>query len=423
MRFMTKFIKKRTCPNYPFFLVVLCILTAIFPQRSYSIGLLIPNQDAAAIARGNAFAATADNPSAIYYNPAGITQIPGTDLQVGYLNYLGINVHYDPNNGGESSHTKFQWIYVPQVYLTHSFTNMPISVGLGVYSPFGLGVQWPEKSTLRSLAMDSKLTFITLNPVIAWKILPSLSLAAGPTFNYGQIIFTRGLETSSDYFRFDGDNFSYGFNAGLLWQPHPKWSFGLNYRLTTSMDFSGHSSYAPVEGGPSTYVPTTAHVPFPQTVSGGISFRPTPKWNLEFDVDYINWDSLNTITLSGTKNIFGFDLPLQLNWRDSWQYKFGVTRYFEKGWYASAGYFYSTETAPNETFTPAVPDTALNVASLGFGHEGNHWHWALAGQLIIGPQRNISTTANNQNPFTGATPAGKYQLVVPTLTISVGYRF
>jgi len=143
---------------------------------------------------------------------------------------------------------------------------------VGVYAPFGLGVKWPQDSGLRSLALDSKLTFLTVNPVLAWKILPSLSVAAGPTFNYAKIEFSRGLATPSDYFRFDGDDYALGMTAGILWQPHPKWSFGANYRLGTTMDFRGSSVYGATQGGPTAYTRADAPGAVPQIISGGISF-------------------------------------------------------------------------------------------------------------------------------------------------------
>ena len=410
-------LKKTVWKQYAGFFAA-AILMGLSVPRAQAIGFLIPNQDAAAIARGNAFVATADNPSAIYYNPAGITQIPGTDFQFGDLNYLGLNMRYIPAGGGQSTHTRFEVIPVPQVYLTKEITGTPLTAGIGVYAPFGLGVKWPEPAPTRDFALESKLTYITVNPVLAWKILPSLSIAAGPTFNYGQIKFTRGLSpvSTTDYFRFIGDDFSYGMTAGILWHPVEKWSFGASYRMQSTMNFSGHSSYTSVEGvGGGAYVPTTASVPFPTIISGGVSFRPTPKWNIEVDVDYINWDTLNTVTLKGTKPVFGIDLPLQLDWHDSWQYKIGVTRSFEGGWYVSAGYFFTTDTSSNNHFTPGVPDTDLHVPSVGFGRNCDHWHWAVAAQLIVGPQRVITSS--------DSAPPGKYQLISPTLSFSVGYKF
>ena len=392
------------------------VVLVAFCQNGLAVGFLLPNQDATAIGRGNAFTATADNPSAIYYNPAGISQLPGLNIQLGELNYLGINTYYHSTAGYDTT-TYFHIIPVPQMYLTYGPTNLPLSFGLGIYSPFGLGVDWPANSGIRSLAIQSKLNYLTVNPVISWQIVKSLSVAVGPAINYAQIEFNRGLFTPSDYYDFNGDGFSYGLTAGAMWRPLHELSFGANYRLASTTDFKGSSTYTPMPGAPSESSGTSANVPFPQTVTLGVSYRPTPKWNLEVDVDYINWSPLQTVTLSGTRNLFGIDLPLNLGWHDSWQYKFGVTRYLDNGWFVSAGYFYSSDTASAANFTPAIPDTNLNVGSLGFGRDGEHWNWAVAGQIIAGPQRAIAQIPQS------AVGAGTYQLFVPTLSISVGYHF
>ena len=65
-----------------FFLLALA-LALVSTVQIRAVGFRLPNQDPEAIARGDAFAATADNPSAIYYNPSGITQMPGMNLRVG----------------------------------------------------------------------------------------------------------------------------------------------------------------------------------------------------------------------------------------------------------------------------------------------------------------------------------------------------
>jgi len=391
--------------------------------HSYGLGFLVPNQDAFAIGRGNAVAATADNPSAIYYNPAGITQIPGTVIQFGDLNYLGINVHYNSPNGASQANTKFEIVPIPELYFTHSISNspVPISYGLGIYAPFGLGVKWPQQSSLRTEALNSRLYYITINPVIAVEPVHTLSFAVGPTFNYAKIGFNRGLTSAFDYYEFKGDAFNFGLTAGLMWKPISQLSFGLDYKLATDMNFSGTSTYGPGNGAVFS-TGTTGDVHFPQILSGGISYRPTQNWNFEGDVDYINWNTLGNVNLHGTKNIFGQNLILALNWHDSWQFKFGATRYFGDGWYASAGYFYSTSTTSSEDYTAAVPDAGLHVGSIGVGRNCEHWHWSLATQLI-GGTRSVPADPGNTNPFTGATSGGRYSFLVPTLAFSVGYAF
>jgi long-chain fatty acid transport protein len=381
------------------------------------LGVQIPNQDPEAIGRGNAFAATADNPSDMYYNPAGITQLPGQNAQIGVLNYFGINTTYD-SPAGTHSQSDFKILPVPQLGYTLSLQNAPVSFGLGVYAPFGLGVEWPDDTGFRSIAIAANLQYFTVNPVVAWKVHRTFSVAVGPTLNYSIISLKRGLITSTDDFQFKGRGSSVGFNAGLLWQPLDQWSFGATYRSSSIMKYEGNSTYGP---GPFAPAATETDLKYPQIITGGVSFRPDTNWNVEVDVDWADWSSVNTLYLAGTKNIFGADLSLPLNWHGSWFYELGATRYFADGWFASAGYFYSTETTSEADFTPAVPDTDLNVGSLGLGRKGEHWNWAVAGQIIAGPQRTVGTS--QPNPFTGQSANGKYQLFVPTISLSVGYHF
>jgi len=411
--------------------LLICVLAAFFeltlPQTTSAIGFRTPNQDPAAVARGNAFAATADNPSAIYYNPAGITQLKGQHIQIGVQNYLGINTHYKSATTGQTSDTDFEVIPSPQLYYTYTPDDSAFSFGLGLYAPFGLGVKWPENTGFRSIAIESRLEYLTLNPVIAWKIHPTLSIAIGPTINYSEIKFTRGLLTGTDKFKFQGDDTSLGFNAGILWQPHQQWSFGLNYRSASRMNFKGKSTYDLLGSS----ADTKAAADFPQIISGGVSFRPNTNWNIEFNVDYTDWKTLNTVTLEGTSALGinallpgpppAFDLPLQLDWHESWLFEFGITRQLDDGWFISAGYFYCGETTPSSTYTPAVPDTAQHVGSIGIGHQTDKWRWVVAGQLSAGAKRNI--TDSQASPFTGESANGTYQMIVPTISFSLARKF
>ncbi|HUL51107.1 MAG TPA: outer membrane protein transport protein [Candidatus Nitrosotalea sp.] len=396
------------------FAVSICLI-AFNPFRVSALGLRIPNQDAEAIGRGNAFAATADNPSALYYNPAGITQLEGQNIQVGLLNYFGINSDYHSPTGS-SSQTDYELVPVPQVYYAFSLKDTPLSFGLGIYAPFGLGLEWPEDTGFRTLSIEGRLNYATINPVIAWKILPTLSVAVGPTFNYSKLKLTRGLFNpvpDTDYFKFDGDDFAFGFNAGILWQPHPKWSFGVNYRSATTVNYEGTSSYT---GLPSTTA--TAQFDFPQIVAGGISFRPTDRWNIEVDLDWTDWSTLKTVVFKNTP--LAPELPFTLDWQSSFMVEVGATYRFPAGFFISAGYFFSENSTSEEFFTPTVPDTNLHTVSVGGGYKGEHWYWALSGQLITGPWRTVSGSVPSP---AGQTADGQYQFLIPTASASIGFHF
>ena len=383
------------------------------------LGVRIPNQDAEANARGNAFVATANNPAAIYYNPAGITQLKGHMLQGGVLNHIGLNYEYE-SPAGNSTETEFEVIAVPQIYYTFTPDNDgPVSFGLGLYAPFGLGLEWPEDSGFRTLAIEARLTFITLSPIVAYKLLPNLSVGFGPSLSYSKLELRQGVGLLlGDEFRYEGDDFGIGFNAGILWQPHQQWSFGANYRSETDLNYHGNSELRPFTAA----VGSRARVKFPMSVSGGVSFRPTPKWNIEVAADWTDWTCVDNLVIENANTLAGgADFTLPLKWRASWFYHFGLTRYFENGFFASAGYYFSENTTSERHFSPYVPDTDVHVASIGAGYKGRRWSWAVAGQLFIGMEREVNDSQSTS--LIGETANGKYNLFAPAITFSLGRRF
>lgn len=391
----------------------LVMATALAPCALYGLGLRVPDQDPKAIARGNAFTATADNPSAVYYNPAGITQAPGHNSSMG-VNIVTLGSEREAN--GQTLSTRDKLHVLPQLFYTYGFTNAPFALGLGSYSPYGLGMEWPNNTPFRQTTIEGSMTYLTLNPVVAWKPLGTLSIAAGPTLNYGETELRNGklpfsVFNGADKIRFRGNDTAVGFNAGVLWQPLEQHSFGLTYRSATSMNFSGDvSAYIP--GVVNSVTDASAKIDFPQQAVIGYSYRPTPKWNLEFDVDWTDWDSLNTVYL---KPATGAATALPFNWRSSFMYEWGVTRYFDNGYSLSGGYMFSENSVPEKWFSPGIPDSDRHIFSVGIGKQYNRIRWDASYQFAYGPSRDISST----------TPgvSGNYTFLSNALAISVGLKF
>jgi long-chain fatty acid transport protein len=393
--------------------VALIVSLPLLPRLAHGLGSAIPNQDAEAIARGNAFIATADNPAAIYYNPAGISQIEGTEIQFGSHN-LWLNSEFETSDRSRHFSAKSEIATVPQLFATHSLKDTPFTLGVGVYAPFGLGVEWSRDTTFSTLALESRLSYITFNPVVAWQILPSLSVAAGPTVNYAKVKLRQGIGISDgDEFSFEGTGWDFGATAGVLWKPHAKWAVGLNYRSPTAINFEGDSRLKPYAAEED----TSANLEFPQSVGFGIAFKPSSRWNVETYVIWTDWDSLNTVTFKKNSG----DTPFAFNWESSIMTGVGVTRYLENHWFISAGYFFSEKSMADKTFTPLVPDTDLHVASAGFGYKGEHWRFALAGQLITGAWRNVS--GSQGSAISGETADGRYRWFNQSVNFSIGYHF
>ncbi len=250
-------------------------------------GFGLPDQDAFATARGEAFVATADNASAIYYNPAGITQLTGNNVRGG-LN----SVYYDPTyqqaNGGKTYHNSDNYAFLPQLFYTYTATGAPLSFGLGIYAPYGGNIRWPQDTGFRSVAIGGSLKYITINPVVAVKLLPGLSVGGGVMINYADLHMNQGLlplaPRSTNFFKFTGDGWSVGYNVGVLWQPHEKISLGATFRSSARMNFQGNTDFELEPGAYNTpaHRAASSSFDFPQPPSSASLIGPRPNgiWNL-----------------------------------------------------------------------------------------------------------------------------------------------
>lgn len=402
--------RKRICTILP-------LLTLILrhPTTADAIGFRLPNQDPEAIARGNAFVATADNPSAIYYNPAGITQLEGQNIRAGLYLVSG-GYDYESPNGNAKVDSEFQ--PVPQLYYVAAPKNCPFAFGLGLYAPYGLSLDWGRNTPFNTIAEKGELTYLTINPVLAWRIHPTLSIGIGPTINYSKANFVQGIGIiPGDQLKLEGDGWDYGFNAGVRWQPHEKWAFGVNYRYLTTVDYDGTAkatTIPPLSGTTS----SSAQIRFPQFIVGGVSFRPTENWNLEFNIDWTDWDNVNEIPIKNTP--FG-NQSIVLNYRSSFMYEFGVTRQLGRGYFASVGYFFSENSSPDQNFTPLIPDADLHLGSIGFGHKGKRWDWAAAYHFGYNPGRTVE--GSQINPISGQVADGEYHILNHAFNISTTFKF
>ena len=384
-----------------------------------ALGIRIADQDPAATARGNAFVATADNPSAIYYNPAGLTQLPGHQVRLGAYAIALDSQFTSP--AGNHFDTKSRVDVVPQFYYTYGMKEHPLALGVGLYSPYGLALEWPNNSEFG--IVYGKMTYLTLNPVIAWQAHPTLSLAAGLTLNYADTEIRQQAVTGlpNSVTKFTGEDTDAGFNLGLLWQPFQQHSVGLSYRSPTTQGFTGTGTTTGT-GFIDGTGPASARFPFPRHVVVGYSFRPTPDWNLEFNADWTEWRRLTTVNFqlpAGT-------VPVPFNWRSSWFYEFGVTRRFENGWRASAGYIFSENSVPDANFSPLVPDSDRHIFSFGVGRQQARLAWDVAYQIGWGPSRSVSGSPPAVPIFAGppaASPNGNYTFLSHALTAAVSFRF
>lgn len=419
----------KTCPKIG--CATACFLS-VAVTSTVAGGFDLPDQDAFAVARGLAVVATADNPSAIFYNPAGLTQLTGNHLEAGFYG-IYLDPQYTPPGGGNTFHNQDPFGGIPQLYYVHGNEKQTFSYGLGIYAPSGLNVRWQDNTGFRTLGTQGSLEQIAINPVVAFRLLDTLSIGAGLSANYANLDLRQGILWPGqpyDQFRFQGEGWGLAGNVGLLWQPVRKLSFGASLHTGMKINLEGYTSAynnvaIPAYNYPAFATSTSAKADFqfPLKAEAGVSYRPTPKWNLEFDVDYTDWNSMGTVTIQQAHAfppLFPQNIPLPLQWESSMYYELGATRYFDNGWHVSGGYIFNQNAVPSAHYNTVVADEDRHFFSLGVGRKGKQFDFDVAYQFGFGPDRTVS---GSTPAASGQTADGTYGFISHAVSVSVGWHF
>ena len=403
--------------------VVVCMV-ALVPVSVYASGYFIYHQDTKAQGQAGAFTAQADNPSAIYYNPAGMSQLDSTQISLG-SRFIRLESRYK-NQQGLHEDLDAEWAVVPNLYITSDLGTEKLTVGLGAYAPFGLGTKWPGDGLLRYVTTDAGFQMVDINPSIAYQILPQLSVGAGIDY-YNVYSYTSELKQNfvigDAKVKLDVDGDGWGFNLGGLWKPHPQHSFGLAYRSKVNIDFKGDLKYKDIPAGlgypPGISYKVKESGSLPSVVSGGYAFKPIDALKLEADVYWVEWSVMGTAKL---KNADTGAILQQIDddWKDTWIFAFGGEYQLNQKVALRAGYSFQQNAIPEKSFRALVPDSDLHLIALGVGFNLEKFTLDLAYAYGMYTERDIS---NSVGADIGTTVNGSYDTRLHIVGATLGYKF
>jgi len=427
----------------------------------------LQGQSAAAAAMGNAFVAQADDPSALHYNPAGMTQLHGFQTLFG-TTLIGGTTQFTSPTGAQVTGDRngsVAWPPPGHVYLVANLKDLGLSAlgnftaGIGMNNPFGSLTRYPNDGPFRTAITFTTLPLLDIKPTIAYKLNDQLSFGLGADIYTFSGLFGEGhLEQKSIWpgglgipagslMEINGSDTTAGFNVSLLYTPFrnsdgkPLVNIGMVYRSQATFHLTGNflANGASVAGATATFV-------LPQVFSGGIGIWPVRtserEWKLEFDVDYTGWKSNRNLDVHLTN---GTLLPFPQNWQSTYTIMIGTEYRWLRlasmpDWDIAlrAGYMNQQAQIPDRTFNPGVPSANTHIPSVGIGlacHEnGSFLGLVRCGELGIGPLKpklfaidlayqaglyEVRTIAGNQNP----TVNGRYDSMVHVGSLSLRFNY
>ena len=391
------------------------ILIFTISSTAFSAGFQISEQSGTGLGRAFAgFGVIGDDLSMAFYNPAGLTQQEGMQIQ-GTLYGIdgssrfsnegstqtiippGINV---PSSGNNEDGGTFG--LVPNLYFTMDLTDR-LKYGFSIAAPFGLRTDYDRNWVGRYQAKESELKTININPSLAYKVNDSFSVGAGLSAEYAEATLSRALFTGGPdgFAEVEGDDWGYGWNVGVMYHPSSTFRAAVGYRSQISHKLRGDNTISGA-GALSGKRDATARATLPETVHAGIYKELSPKWGLSLGFRWTRWSRFEELRIK--TDGLPSDAVTEQEWDNVYSANIGVDYYHSDKWTFRAGYMFDESPTSDEFRTPRIPDEDRNWFALGATYKySEHLQLDAGFTHIMVDDAKINKTEPVAGPPTSAT--------------------
>ncbi len=425
-------------------LLVSAALLSLGVSGAHASGFQLTEQNASGL--GNAYAgsaAIAENASTIFFNPAGMTMLPGVNLSAGAV-LIKPSFRFSDNGSSGPSGLPLQsntggdagsLSALPNAYMSWQ-VDPNWFLGLGIGAPFGLSTEYSNDWIGRYQSTSFSIEAININPSIAYKVNDQLSLGAGldwthlsadyqrkvpaaglaPAIPLGKLIGQPDMNGKVDL---QGDGL--GWNLGLLYQATTDTRIGLSYRSKMRISASGTTKLDNLPFGlPSRAADASTTITLPDTAILSVVHDLNSQWQVLGDISWTGWSSIPSLDIENR----GGSLPnesLKLKFRDTWRVALGANYKYSPKWTFKAGVAYDQSPVHDAQYRPtSLPDSDRIWLSVGAQYHFNDRATVDVGYahlFLANPSIN-----NSADPSKGIVK-GSYKASVDMLGVQVSYRF
>jgi long-chain fatty acid transport protein len=392
---------------------VFSVLAVGWAGSAWAAGFAVDTHAGRATGMASAVTSFIDDASAAYYNPAGLAQGKGLDVQVG--DTVIVPSFKFQNPGGISTQGKFNAVPPPHLYAAYGITD-DFSLGFGLFSPYGLVVPWPDNWEGQFLSVRSDLKTFYMNPEVAYRFADRVSVGAGVQIVRATVTLNRNLNFVDSIGKVDlgGAAWGVGANIGVQVQILPKiLSFGASWRSAVGLRIKGRAHFSSVPLGLQTLLAdqvAATEVHLPNTLVMGLGYRPIPALQLGFDVGYTGWQLVRNLAIKFANP----DLTTiqAKNWTHTWNFHLGGEYTINPQWRVRAGLKIDPTPSPQDTITPELPDSNRVDIALGAGYRWRNFTFDLGYQLVV-----ITSVTSTAPQF-----PGMYSGVANLASLTIGFH-
>ncbi len=354
---------------------------------------------------GNAYAggaASAEDASTIFYNPAGMSRLAGKQVVVAanairpsaeFSNSASVAASLQTlgGNGGDAG----GWALVPNAYFAMEVSPQT-RIGVGINAPFGLKTEYDSGWMGRFQAIKSEVKTINLNPSVSYQVNDSFSIGAGLNYqhikgelssavNYAGAVYAATLAAGASAATaaatataataggkaegtstINGSDSAWGYNLGALFNVGPQTRVGLAYRSRIKYTLSGTAGFENRPAALAAALPdqaVTLAITMPDSFSVSAFHQLNDKWDVMADASWTGWgvfQQLNVLKANGASLT-----ATPENWRDTWRVSVGANHHYNDKWTARIGVAFD-QTPTSDTYrTARIPDEERTWLAVG----------------------------------------------------------
>ncbi len=343
--------------------LLLLVLFVLVTMVTYAGGYRVSVQGQRAMAMGHTGVAVVNSAELVFFNPAGLVYLENKlNVSVGASGIFS-EVIFQNEELGISSETDNSVGTPLNVYASYQ-VNEWMSVGLGVYTPYGSEVTWPTDWAGSQLVNNIDLAAIYIQPVVSFKLSDHFSIGGGPIYVTGSVNFNRNasrtttdLEGNRSNITVDDTGVSnWGWSIGAMFNPTENFHLGFSYRSEIILESTdGEATFANFPNSPLAPANGTtgfeAELPLPAELTVGLSYE-YKKWLFAFDYNRQFWDVYESLDLTFGNGQTSIN---PRNYKNSSVYRFGLQYAATEKITLRAGYYIDESPVQAGFFAPETP--------------------------------------------------------------------
>ncbi|MGA6826417.1 OmpP1/FadL family transporter [Nitrospira sp. NS4] len=330
------------------------------------------------------WAARAQDPATLLKNPAGMSLLEGNQFQGG-AQLLHASIGFSPGPGtsvsGNDGGNPIGTLPALSLFYVHGL-GQDVKVGLGLFSNFGLGMNYDSGWVGRYYAINNTLLGLSVMPALSYRINEKLSIGVAANVMAGYLDYSAAINNNvlaianrpDGKMAMNDTTVGAGGNVGLLYEPRKGTRFGVTYYSQVKLDFGTTPTFtglsnpvlSALQNQGSLNKALDLGVTVPQSVMVSSYHELTDRWAMMLDFGWQDWSQFGKVEIGLTgSSPATLTTTTNLDYQDTYHVALGNRYRLNQAWLLNTGFAWDSSMIKNQNYTVSLPVGQIYRFGLG----------------------------------------------------------